>query len=199
MKKINTKTSKKIVAVILATVAAFAVMGCSVEKNFTVTETHTETDANGNTITTTTTNHNGEVTTETTSTTADKSMASNEEEIEVEEINADDPVVFEKIPVIIENNMDWDIASIKLKMADSDEWSDNFLEKDQWLDHDQAVRGIVLTYTDEERFIDLDVADSDGNGIVFDDLEMPTEEVDKITISLVYDEVDNVYRASVIG
>ena len=43
MKKVNTKTSKKIVAVILAAVAAFSVMGCSVETNFTSTETTTTT------------------------------------------------------------------------------------------------------------------------------------------------------------
>ena len=49
MKKINTKVSKRIAAIILAALAACSVMGCSVEKNFTVTETHTETDANGNT------------------------------------------------------------------------------------------------------------------------------------------------------
>ena len=64
MKKVNTKTSKRIAAIVLAAVAAFSVMGCSVEKTVTTTETHT--DANGNTVTTTTTNHNGEVTTETT-------------------------------------------------------------------------------------------------------------------------------------
>ena len=68
MKKVNTKVSKRIVAIVLAAVAAFSVMGCSVEKNFTSTTTHTYTDADGNTVTTTTTNNNGEVTTETTST-----------------------------------------------------------------------------------------------------------------------------------
>ena len=64
MKKINTKTSKRIAALILAAVAAFSVMGCSVEKTVTKTETHT--DANGNTTTTTTTqvtDENGTTTT----------------------------------------------------------------------------------------------------------------------------------------
>ena len=65
MKRVNTKVSKRIAAIVLAAVATFSVMGCSVEKNFTTTETHTYTDADGNTTTTTTTNHNGEVTTET--------------------------------------------------------------------------------------------------------------------------------------
>lgn len=44
MKKISKKTSGRIAAVILAVVAAFTVMGCSVEKTVTVTETHTESE-----------------------------------------------------------------------------------------------------------------------------------------------------------
>ena len=53
MKKINTKVSKKVAALILAAIAACSVMGCSVEKTVTRTETHT--DADGNIITTTST------------------------------------------------------------------------------------------------------------------------------------------------
>ena len=53
MKKVNTKTSKRIATIILASIAAFTVMGCSVEKTVTTTETHT--DADGNTVTTTST------------------------------------------------------------------------------------------------------------------------------------------------
>ena len=67
MKKIGKKTSKRIAAVIVASIAAFSVVGCSVEKTVTTTETHT--DANGDTVTTTTTqttDQDGNVTTETT-------------------------------------------------------------------------------------------------------------------------------------
>lgn len=53
MRKFNQGVTKRIVAIVLATVAAFTVMGCKVEKTVTTTETHT--DANGNTVTTTTT------------------------------------------------------------------------------------------------------------------------------------------------
>lgn len=53
MNKINAKAAKKIATIVLATVAAFSVMGCSVEK--TVTKTETYTDADGNTVTATTT------------------------------------------------------------------------------------------------------------------------------------------------
>ena len=60
MKKLNKKTSTKIVAIVLAAVAAMSVMGCSVEKTVTTTETYT--DADGNTITSTqTTDADGNV------------------------------------------------------------------------------------------------------------------------------------------
>ena len=61
MRRINTKVSKRIAAIIFTVAAAFSLMGCSVERTVTTTETYT--DADGNTTTTTTTNHNGEVTT----------------------------------------------------------------------------------------------------------------------------------------
>ena len=52
MKRISTKTTKRVAAIILAAFAACSVMGCSIEKNFTKTETHTVTDADGNKTTT---------------------------------------------------------------------------------------------------------------------------------------------------
>lgn len=53
MNKINAKAAKKIAAIVLATAAAFSVMGCSVEKTVTKAETYSAT--NGNTVTATTT------------------------------------------------------------------------------------------------------------------------------------------------
>ena len=54
---------KRIVATIVAMVAAVSIMGCGITTTTTYTETTT--DANGNTTTTTTTTTNGETTTET--------------------------------------------------------------------------------------------------------------------------------------
>lgn len=67
MKKLNSKVTKRIAAIVIAAAAASTVMGCSVEKTVTTTETHT--DADGNTVTTTTTettDENGTVKNETT-------------------------------------------------------------------------------------------------------------------------------------
>ena len=194
MKKINTKTTKRVAAVILAAVAACSVMGCSVEKNFTTTETHTVTDANGNTVTTTTTNHNGEVTTETITTTAEEVMSSMEEEMEVEEISY--VAAYEKVPVSFANNMGWDIKDFYIKMSNQDEWSDNFLSEDQYFNHDTTANGITVNYNEEQRFMDVRVVDDNGDGEEFTEIELPAEGADHIEVVFEYDEVNDIFTAT---
>ena len=197
MKRISTKTTKRVAAIILAAFAACSVMGCSVEKNFTTTETHTVTDANGNTTTTTTTNHNGEVTTETTSTTAEETAESSMEDMDVEEIS--DVVAYEKVPVAFTNNMGWDIKNFYIKMSNQDEWSDNFLSEDQYIDHDTTADGITVNYNEEQHFMDVRVADSNGDGEEFLEIELPAEGADSIEVVFGYDEVTGTYTATVIA
>ena len=85
MKQINTKTSKRVVAVILAAFAACTVMGCSVEKTITTTETHT--DADGNTVTTTSTQ-----------------TIDNNEVAEAEELVTYEFETFDNVKVVIDEN-----------------------------------------------------------------------------------------------
>ena len=195
MKKINTKVSKRIAAIILAAFAACSVMGCSVEKNFTTTETHTVTDANGNTTTTTTTNHNGEVTTETTTTTADEAMSAMVKEMDVKEIS--DVAAYEKVPMEFTNNMGWDIAEFYLKMSNQDEWSDNFLSEGYYIDHDTTADGINVNYDEEQRFMDIRMADSNGEVVEFEGVELPAEGADRIEIVFGCDEATGEFTATV--
>ena len=179
MKKINTKVSKRIAAIILAAFAACSVMGCSVEKNFTVTETHTETDANGNTTTTTTTNHNGDVTTETYTTSADGENTV----VEAEEIDADEPELFSQVPMAIANDMGFDITELNIKMSTDETWSDNLVDEGVCIENGIVARGITMTFDEEHRFIDIHVAGSNGEDIEFNGLELPTEFDDEIVLS----------------
>ena len=194
MKKVNTKVSKRIVAIVLAAVAAFSVMGCSVEKNFTSTTTHTYTDADGNTVTTTTTNDNGKVTKETTTTTADEAMSAMEEEMAVEEVS--DVASYEKVPVSFTNNMGWDIKVFSIKMSNQDEWSDNFLADDEYIDDGVTVSGVTANYNEEDHFMDIRVADSNGDGEEFMEVELPAEGADEIEVVFGYDEVNDVFTAT---
>ena len=195
MKRINTKTTKRVAAIILAAFTACSVMGCSVEKNFTKTETHTYTDADGNTVTTTKTNNNGVITTETTKTSAENVNTS----VEVEETEEEAPAVFSKVPLVIENNMGWDIAAINLKMSTDEQWSDNFLSEDTYIEDGIVARGIWVSYDEENRFIDIRVADSEGEGIDFNGFELPTEVGDEIVLSFEYDASTGLYTVSSIS
>ena len=194
MKTINTKTTKRVAAIVLAVVAAFSVVGCSVEKNFTSTTAHTYTDADGNTVTTTTTNDNGRVTKETTTKTADEAMSAMEEEMDVEEVS--DVAVYEKVPVSFTNNMGWDIKHFYIKMSNQDEWSDNFLSEDQYFYNDKTADGITVNYNEEQHFMDVRVADCNGDGEEFTEIELPAEGAEKIEIVFGYDEVNDVFTAT---
>lgn len=185
MKKINEKMAKKIAVIVLAIAAAFSVVGCSVEKTVTTTESHT--DADGNTVTTTTTqttDNNG-------TTTTTETTEGDEEEAE------DDVEVFENVPIEFANAMGWDVAELTLKMSSSNEWSDNFLGDDAYLNDGETVTGINVTYDEIDNFIDINVADSKGENVEFDGLELPIENNDKIVISLECDE-DGSYNAYVV-
>ena len=81
---------KRIVATIVAMVAAVSIMGCGITTTTTYTETTT--DANGNTTTTTTTTTNGETTTETTEETSAAELVTYEFE------------TFDNVKVVIDEN-----------------------------------------------------------------------------------------------
>lgn len=185
MKKINEKMAKKIAVIVLAIAAAFSVVGCSVEKTVTTTESHT--DADGNTVTTTTTQ-----------TTDNNGTTTTTETTEGDEEEAEDAVeVFQNVPIEFANAMGWDVAELTLKMSSSDEWSDNFLGDDAYLNDGETVTGINVTYDEIDNFIDINVADSKGENVEFDGLELPIENNDKIVISLECDE-DGSYNAYVV-
>ena len=187
MKTINTKTAKRVAAIILAAFTACSVMGCTVEKTVTTTETHTDADGNTTTTTTTkTTDENG------TTTTTETTEGTAEEEVE------DAVATFEKVPIKFVNEMGWDVAELKLKMSSSDEWSDNFLGEDGYLDNGTNITGINVTYDEIDNSIDLYVADSEGENIEFDGLELPTENNDEIVILFDYDEDDDSFNVSIV-
>ena len=175
---------KRIVITLVTAMAVVSLMGCTVTKTYT----ETTTDADGNTTTTTTTettDNNG------TTTTTETTEGAVEEEIE-------DPVaVFENVPIEFDNALGWDIAELTLKMSSSNEWSDNFLGDDAYLNDGETATGINVTYDEIDNFIDINVADSTGEGVEFDGIELPIENNDKIVISLECDE-DGSYTAYIV-
>ena len=173
----------RIVLTLVAAMAVVSLMGCTVTKTYT----ETTTDADGKTTTTTTT----ETTDNNGTTTTTETTEGDEEEAE------DDVEVFENVPIEFANAMGWDVAELTLKMSSSNEWSDNFLGDDAYLNDGETATGINVTYDEIDNFIDINVADSTGESVEFDGLELPIENNDKIVISLECDE-DGSYNAYVI-
>lgn len=178
---------KRIALTMVAMVTVVSLMGCGITTTSTYTETHT--DADGNTTTTTTihtTDENG------TTTTTETTEGVTEEEFE------DAVAIFESVPITFANEMGWDVAEFKLKMSSSDEWSDNFLGDDRYLNSGETMTGINVTYDEIDNLIDISVADSTGEGVEFDGFELPTD-ADEIVISLEYDEVSDSYTVQLMN
>ncbi|MCQ2081951.1 MAG: hypothetical protein MJZ11_09850 [Lachnospiraceae bacterium] len=189
MKKLNTKTTKRVAAIILAAFAACSIMGCSVKSSFTTTETHTFTDADGNSTTTTTTNDNGKITTETHTSSASEANSSED----VEETDTQAPQVFSQVPVAIVNNMGFDIAELNIKMSVDEAWSDNFVGEGSYVMDGTVANGITITFDEENKFIDIHVADANGEGMEFNGVELPTEFNEEIALTFEYDEAAGSY------
>ena len=184
MKKLNTKVTKRVAALILVAVAAFSVMGCSVEKTVTKTETHTDADGNTTTTTTTkTTDNNGTTTTETTETT-----------------DAAEDSEYIVATIAFENETGVDIYELYFSVGSNDQWGDEILGEDAPLaDGEKITCPDALTYSPETGlYWDLLAADSEGASIEFEGLNLSdAADSENITIVLEYDAENEDYTASV--
>ena len=184
MKKLNTKVTKRVAALILVAVAAFSVMGCSVEKTVTKTETHTDADGNTTTTTTTkTTDNNGTTTTETTETT-----------------DAAEDSEYIVATIAFENETGVDIYELYFSVGSNDQWGDEILGEDAPLADGEIITcPDALTYSPETGlYWDLLAADSEGASIEFEGLNLSdAADSENITIVLEYDAENEDYTASV--
>ena len=190
MKKFNTKVTKRVAALILVAVAAFSVMGCSVEKTVTKTETHTDADGNTTTTTTTkTTDNNGTTTTtETTDETTDAET----------DVAEDDEYIVATIA--FENETEVDIYELYFSVGSNDQWGDEILGEDAPLADGEIITcPDALTYSPENGlYWDLLAADSEGATIEFEGLNLSdAADSENITIVLEYDAENESYTASV--
>ena len=171
MRKTNSKKITTIVAAALMIASLGMMTGCSATTTVTKTETTTTTDADGHTVTETKETVNGQETSS---------------------------VQYENIPIAIENKLGGDIAELYLRMSDSDEWSDNFLGEDYYIDDNTTAEGINVSYTSEANKIDVSVYDADGNNLEFDGVELPANNGEEMTLILEYDAEAGDYCAYVI-
>ena len=172
---------KRIVATMIAMVAAISLMGCGITTTSTYTETTT--DADGNTVTTTTTTTNGETTTETT-----ESAAPAEEE----------EIVTTVATVAFENQTDFEFAEMYFASGAADNWGENILG-----DTPLAIGSVVtytdaLTYSSDNTVWDMKVVDAEGNNVEFNGADMTVAaDPENIYITFIFDEEAQSYTAEI--
>ena len=83
-------------------------------------------------------------------------------------------------------------------MSDSDEWSDNFLGEDYYIDNNTTANGINVSYSSNANHIDVSVYDVEGNNLEFDGIELPVNNGENMTLVLEYDADATDYCAYVI-
>ena len=68
---------------------------------------------------------------------------------------------------------------------------------DEYIDDGVTVSGVTANYNEEDHFMDIRVADSNGDGEEFTEIELPAEGADSIEVVFGYDEVTGTYTATV--
>lgn len=168
------KKSNKIVAIVATAimVASLGIMtGCSATSTVTTTSTTTTTDADGHTVTSTVETVNGET---------------------------HESVVFENIPMDIQNNLGGDIADMLIKMSDAEEWSDDFIAEEDVIEDGSTASGLTVTYSSDSHNIDVLVRDLSGNELEFDAVELPVNNGENMTLILEYNADDDSFSAYVM-
>ena len=189
----------KILVALVATTAAFGLVGCGV----TTTETYTEsyTDENGETTTTTTTtvtDENGETTTETTTETTSDEVVEDDVDESVDEVT-DEDAEYIVASLSIENETNFDFVEMYFTTEDTTDWGEDTLGDDAPL----AV-GEVITFNDAVTYVpesglycDLCAVDADGSSIEFTGLDISfPEDVENIYILIEYDAETDTYTVT---
>lgn len=186
---------KRVILAVITIVMAMSVVAC------TVTKTESYTDENGNTTTTTTVkDKNG---TETTTEVVDANGNVMEEEIVEEEpsdVDAAEPMIeapLIKATVVIDNQSGVDVTEMYfgLDCVQTEDWGDDILgDNAPLMDGENITYPDGLTYSEDYPFWDFLVYDENGDGIVFEDIDVTVgSDPNEIVIVLSYSDEDGFF------
>ncbi len=113
-----------------------------------------------------------------------------------ETVNGQETTYYEKVPMLIANELGGDIAEVYLRISDTDEWGDNFLPEGELLPDDRTLEGINLTYSEGDT-IDVLLYDENGEDLEIDDIDMSPAEGKAFALVLGYDEEEESFFAYV--
>lgn len=177
------KIVTNLLTVLLGSMIAFTMTGCTVEKTYSVTHedgstttTETTTDEKGNTTTTESiTDENGNTTT-------------------TETVNGQETSYYENVPMLVANELGGDIAEVYICLSDAEDWGNNLVPEGELFPNDRTLNGLNLTYA-KEATINVLVVDEAGGELEFDDIDLSPADGKAFAIILGYDEADESFYA----
>lgn len=88
-----------------------------------------------------------------------------------ETVNGQETTYYEKVPVLIANELGGDIAEVYLRISGAKEWGDNFLPEGEVLPDDRTLTGINLTYAEGDT-LNVLLYDENGEDLEIDDIDL---------------------------
>ena len=113
-----------------------------------------------------------------------------------ETVNGQETTYYEKVPVLIANELGGDIAEVYLRISGAEEWGDNFLPEGELLPDDRTLEGVVLTYSEGDT-IDVLLYDENGEDLEIDGIDLSPAEGKAFALVLGDDEEEEAFFAYV--
>ena len=113
-----------------------------------------------------------------------------------ETINGQESVFYEKVPMLISNELGCDLSEVYMCLSDAEEWGDNFVPEGSLFPADKTLNGINLTYSEGDT-INVLVYDENGEDLEFEDIDLSPAEGKAFALILEYDEDEESYFAYV--
>ena len=113
-----------------------------------------------------------------------------------ETVNGQETTYYEKVPMLIANELGGDIAEVHMRLSNAEEWGDNFLPEGELLPDDRTLEGINLTYSEGDT-IDILVYDENGGDLEIDGVDLSPVEGKPFAVILGYDDEEEAYFAYV--
>ena len=113
-----------------------------------------------------------------------------------ETVNGQETTYYEKVPMLIANELGGDVAEVYMRLSDDEEWGDNFVPEGELLPDDRTLEGITLTYSEGDT-MDVLLYDENGEDLEIDDIDLSPAEGKAFALVLGYDEDEEAYFAYV--
>lgn len=116
--------------------------------------------------------------------------------VTTETVNGQETVYYEKVPMLIANELDADLAEVYLCISGSENWGDNIVPEGEVFPNERTINGLNVTYYEGDT-MDVLLYDENGENLEIDDIDLSPAEGKAFALVLEYDEDEESYFAYV--